>query len=278
LSQQQEITRVPTDLHEFYRTLPPLRKHDGTVVGEFAPYQVSVWNDRFAGYRLRHYVRGPGVGLTGILLMESLNMALASKGAIDILVLVADQFAAQKRRDEMVKMIEGSAYSACLVRNGEASQKMRTYALSSRAGVALRAPHDRSDAQVRGISFESIVCFDARSMSMDHVLVLDAMESDFPAERIAAGLSSARTPLLSTGGTMVVAMIPRASYYGLGKRMPKINDLEPGELHVSDGEAVRRIPMSVAIDAGIIGRSDACRVEMRLLDKPIRDAKIPDMA
>ena len=63
----------------------------------------------------------------------------------------------------------------------------------------------------------------------------------------------------------------------INERMPEINDLEPGELHTSDGEAVRRIPMSIAIDAGIIDRSYACQVEMRLLDKSIRDAKCPDV-
>ena len=75
----------------------------------------------------------------------------------------------------------------------------------------------------------------------------------------------------------VVTMVLRSLYYGINERMPEINDLEPGELHTSDGEAVRRIPMSIAIDAGIIDRSYACQVEMRLLDKSIRDAKCPDV-
>ena len=275
MSQQQEASAVPTDLYGFYRTLKPFKRRDGGDVREFAPYQVSVWNDRFEGYRIRHYIKSPGVGLSGLLLMEALNIALASKDAADTLVLVADQFTAQKRRDEVVGMLEASPYSGCLVRNGELTGEMGTHAMSSRTGIVLRSPNDRSDGQVRGISFESMVSLDASSADMGHVLVLDAMESDFPMERIAWGMSNVRATLLSSRGTMVVAMVPRAPYYGLHERMPAINDLEPGELYRDNGEAVRRIPMSIAIDAGIIDRSDECQVEMRLLDKSIRDAKCP---
>jgi len=253
----------------------PFRRFDGSPVKELAPYQDDVWNDRFRDQRSRYYIKGPGVGISKLLLMETLNVILANERRIDALVLVASRREARRRRDEVLDMIEGSKYSGCLVRRHEYTNRMGTHAAHEGTGIVLRPPGDALGEQASGITFRSAVGFVSSSINMHHVLVLDAMESGFPTEAISMGMAHALTSTMLTGGKMVVAMTPRAPFYRLGERMPGINDTEPGEALQAGEELARRIPMSIAADAGIIERSAESRAEMRLLDKDIRDAKYP---
>jgi len=266
---------ISRGLAEFYSGMKKFKRHDGTDVREFAPYQRAVWADRFRRHRVRHYVRGPGTGLSRILLMEALNVVLTSRRWADALVLVADQFEAQRRRNELAEMIEGSEYSGYMVPGGEWTDRMRTHAPYSKAGIVLRSPGDASDEQARGISFESVISLSPTSVNMHHVLVLDAMESGFAQGDICMGMASANSTTLLTGGRIVVAMIPRYPYYRLAERLPRINEIEPGELYRRKDEIVRRIPMSIAIDAGIIEGDETTQAEMRRLDKSVRDAVYP---
>lgn len=267
--------KIPRGLAAFYDGMKKFKRHDGTDVKEFAPYQRAVWADRFRKHRVRHYIRGPGVGLSRLLLMEALNVVLTSRWRADALVLVSDQFEAQRRRNELAEMIEGSVYSEYMVPGGEWTDRMRTHAPYSKAGIVLRAPGDASDGQARGISFESVISLSPTSVNMRHVLVLDAMESRFTQDDIRMGMTSAHSTTILTGGKIVVAAIPRYPYYRLAERMPNINETEPGELYRREDEIVRRIPMSIAIDAGIIKGNETTQAEMRRLDKSVRDAVYP---
>lgn len=265
---------VPTELYEFYKSFRPFKRYDGTPVREFAPYQVDIWNDRFRDCHQRDYVRSPGTGLSRLLLLEALNVVLASGRRTDVLVIVADQFAAQRRRDELVEMLEGSAYSGCLVRPDERVDDLETSAPYHRFGVAVRPPGMPND-EVCGLAFESVIGFSASSVNIHHVLILDAMESAFPADRISWGLANAHSTTVLTRGRVVVAMVPRHPYYRLIERFPSINDLEPGALCEKGGALVRRIPTSLAVDAGIVERRDDNREEVELMGKDVRDAKYP---
>jgi len=267
---------VPTDLHEFYGRFRPFRRYDGAPVREFAPYQVAIWNDRFGEHRQRNYVRSPGVGLTGLLLLEALNVALTSEQRTDALVVVADQFTAQRRRDELVRMLEDSDYSACLVRSEDQTADMRTQAMNRRFGIVVLPPRAPSDREACGITVESVIGFSASSTNMHHVLVLDAMESAFPGDRISWGLANAISTTMLTRGKMVVAMVPRPPYYNLLGRLPDINGIEPGALYERDGALARRIPTSIAVDAGVIERRDDNAEETMLMGRAIRDARYPE--
>lgn len=267
---------MPTGLHEFYSRFRPFKRYDGSHVKEFAPYQAAIWRDRFTGSRDRNYVRSPGVGLTKLLLLEALNVVLGSDQRTDILVVAADQFTAQRRRDELVDMLEGSAYSGCLVRREELTHEMRTGAPYRRFGVAVRPPHTSLDSKVCGLTFESVIGFSASSLNMHHVLVLDAMESSFPVDRIGRGLANALSTTLLTRGRMVVAMVPRHPYYRLIERFPNINGVEPGALYERNGALARRIPTSLAIDAGVLERRDDNAEEVSLMGRAIRDATYPE--
>lgn len=269
--------RVPTRLYEFYGHFRPFRRYDGAPVREFAPYQVAIWDDRFGGYYQRNYIRSPGVGLTKLLLLEALNVVLASGRRTEVLVVVADQFTAQKRRDELVEMLEGSTYSECLLDPDDWTQDMRAQAMLHRFGVVIRPP-GATDNNVCGLSFESVIGFDASSVNMHHILVLDAMESTFPADKISWGMANASSTKLLTGGKMVVAMVPRHPYYNLLARFPDINDVEPGVPYERNEALVRRIPTSLAVDAGIIERRDDNLSEIALMGKAVRDAKYPESA
>lgn len=271
-----EPAGVPTKLYEFYGHFKPFKSYDGAPVKEFAPYQVAIWNDRFGGYHQRNYVRSPGAGLTKLLLLEALNVILSSGRRTEVLVIVADQFTAQRRRDELVEMLEGSTYSGCLVDPDDWSQDMRAQAMLHRFGVVVRPP-GAPDKNVCGLSFESVIGFDASSVNMHHVLVLDAMESAFPKDKISWGLANASSTTVLTRGRMVVAMVPRHPYYNLHRRFPNVNGVEPGSLYERNGALVRRIPTSLAVDAGIIQRRDD-NTEMELMGREVRDAKYPEGA
>lgn len=268
-------SKVPRGLAEFYGGMKKFKGHDGADVREFAPYQRAIWADRFRRHRVRHYIRAPGVGLSRLLLMEALNVVLTSRRRADALVLVADQFEAQRRRNELAEMIEGSEYSEYMVPGGEWTDRMRTHAPYSKAGIVLRSPADASDDQARGISFESVISLSPTSVNMHHVLVLDAMESSFTQGDIRMGMTSAHSTTLLTRGKIVVAVIPRYPYYRLAERVPKINEIEPGELYRREDEIVRRIPMSIAIDAGIIRGNETTQAEMRRMDRSVRNAVYP---
>lgn len=221
-------------------------------------------------------VRSPGVGLTKLLLLEALNVILTSELPTEVLVVVADQFTAQRRREEVVGMLEGSEYSGHLVRPEEWGEDLGTQARYRRFGAVVRPPGMDGEGEACGLSFESVIGLDASSANMHHVLVLDAMESAFPEDRISWGLANAMSTRLLTGVRMVVAMVPRHPYYRLIERFPGINGLEPGAPLERDGELVRRIPTSLAVDAGIIGRRDDNDEEMELMGRAVRDAKYPE--
>jgi len=267
---------VPVELHEFYRRFQPFRRYDGEPVREFAPYQAAIWKDRLVDHRWRHYIRSPGVGLTGLLLLEVLNVILTSEQRTDALVVVADQFTAQKRRNELVRMLEGSDYSGCLVRPKDQTVDMRTQAMNRRFGVVVLPPRAPSDREACGITVESVIGFSASSTNMNHVLVLDAMESRFPEDRISWGLANAGITTMLTGGNVVMAMVPRYPHSNLLKRFPGINGMEPGALYEGDGSVVRRIPTSLAVDAGVMERRDDNIEETMLMGRAIRDAKYPE--
>lgn len=266
---------MSTELYGFYRHFRPFKRYDGLPVTEFAPYQAAIWGDRFAGAPERFYVRSPGVGLTRLLLLEALNVALASRRQTDILIVVADQFTAQRRRDELVGMLEGSSYSACLVRPEEWTDELETQAAYHRFGVVVRPPGVADYRKACGLSVESVIGFDASSVNMRHVLVLDAAESAFPADKVRLGLINARSTRLLTRGSMVVAMAPRRQPYDMLRRFPGINEAEPGALYEKNGSLARRIPTSIAVDAGVIERRDDSTEEMRLMGRNVRDAKCP---
>jgi len=270
--------RVPTELYGFYGHFKPFRRHDGTPVREFAPYQAAIWNDRFGEYYQRNYIRSPGVGLAKLLLLEALNVVLTSERRTEVLVVVADQFAAQRRRDELIEMLEGSTYSSCLVRPEEWTDDLQTHATIQRFGVVVRPPGVDDVKKACGLRFESVIGFDASSVNMHHVLVLDAMESGFPQDKISWGLANAHSTTLLTRGKMVVAMVPRHPYYNLLARFPDINNVEPGAPYEKNDALVRRIPTSLAVDAGIIERRDDNISEIELMGRAVRDAKYPESA
>jgi len=253
----------------------PFKSHDGTDVRELAPYQKAIWGDRFRRHKIRHYIHGPGVGLSRLLLMEALNVVLTSGRRTSALVLVADQFEAQRRRNELAEMIEGSKYSKYMVPPAKWTDRMVTHAAFSRAGILLRSPEGGTDSEVSGISFESVIGFSASSVNVHHVLVLDVMESDFASDDIHWGMANALSTTLLTRGKVVVAVIPRHPYYRLAERVPGINEIEPGELYREGNDLVRRIPMSIAIDAGVIPGNESTQAEMRRLEKSVRDARYP---
>jgi len=266
---------VSTELYGFYRHFRPFRRYDGLPVTEFAPYQVAIWNDRFAGAHDRSYIRSPGVGLTRLLLLEALNVALASGRQADVLVVVADQFTAQRRRDELVEMLEGSSYSRCLVRPEGWTDELGTHAAYSRFGVVVRPPGVTDSKKACGVSVESVIGFDASSVNMHHVIVLDATESAFPEEKVRVGLLNARSTRILTKGSMVATMVPHRADRGLLRRFPGINSAEPGAVYEKNGSLARRIPTSIAIDAGVIERRDDNIAEVELMGRPVRDAKLP---
>ena len=266
---------IPTDIDGFYKTLRPFKKYHGEGITRFAPYQVDIWNDRFAGCRTRHYIRSPGVGMTGLLLMETLNIVLTRETPINALVLASDRRAACRLRSRMQSMVEDSEYAKYLVGTKDESVDMTSQARRGTTRILLRDPRDTSDECVRSILFDSVVSFDPSSISRGHVLMLDVMESRFDPDVVERAMARVGSVLVMTKGTMVVAMVPRRPYYGLMERFPGINDLGPGEKSVVGDELVRRVPMSIAIDADVIEGCEGNLQEMKLMDKSVRDARYP---
>jgi len=256
------IEAIPTNLNEFYNNVGYfINQKTNEYVEELAPHQIQCWEDReLSQYRL--YLKSQKIGLSTMILLEDLHIALTVGRGKEILIISQSKEKAKEHIQDLKKMISNSIYADFLIDRAVTEEDLLRDERSKIDTIYLRNPSDPNRPTkiiALGItSAGSLISF----KRVCHIHMSDVTLADMTQERFNEAFGGAFSRLANTDGTMVIECPPR------GPQGPVFNivdeddslkadgitvELQEGQkILTPSGFLVRRYTYQVGIDCGMI--------------------------
>jgi len=268
------VDNIPSDLTEFYNNVGYFINQKTNEYVEFlAPHQIQCWNDReLSQYRL--YLKSQKIGLSTMILLEDLHIALTVGRGKEILIISQSKEKAKEHIQDLKKMIGNSIYVDFLIDRAITEEELLRDERSKIDTIYLRNPADPNRPTkiiALGItSAGSLISF----KRVCHIHMSDITLADMTEDRFVEAFGGAFSRLANTDGTMVIECPPR------GPSGPVFNivdeddslkgdgiavELEEGrKIQTPSGIMVRKYTYQVGIDCGMITESFIEKEKQRL--------------
>lgn len=256
------VDKIPTNLNEFYNNVGYfINQKTNEYVLQLAPHQIQCWDDRESSkYRL--YLKSQKIGLSTMILLEDLHIALTRGRGKEILIISQSKEKAKEHIQDLKKMIGNSIYVDFLIDRATTEEELLKDERSKIDTIYLRNPADPNRPTkiiALGItSAGSLISF----KRVCHIHMSDVTLADMTEERFNEAFGGAFSRLANTDGTLVIECPPR------GPSGPVFNivdeddslkqdgiifELEEGKkILTPSGFLVRRYTYQVGIDCGMI--------------------------
>ena len=253
---------IPDDLDTFYHNMGYfMNQKTNKPIERLAEHQIQCWEDRQASkYRL--YLKSQKIGLSTLLLLEDIHIALTWGKGKEILVISQSKDKAQDHLQDIRKMLRDSpTYKDYLIEDSK-SKNLLSDEKTKVEVVYIRNP-DIPTAPTkiiaRGITSPgSLISY----KKVCHVHMSDVTLADMTIERYQEAFSGVFSRLANTEGTMVIECPPRGPsgpVFDIVDEDDTLKDdgiaveIEEGKaVTAAQGFLVRRYTYRVGIDSGMI--------------------------
>ncbi len=258
----QSVEDIPKDHDKFYANVGYfVNQKTNEYVTVLAPHQIQTWADRWIS-RYRLYLKSQKIGLSTMILLEDLHIALTVGRGKEILIISQSKEKAKDHIQDLKKMIGNSIYADFLIDRPITEEDLLRDERSKIDTIYLRNPENPSNPTkiiALGItSAGSLISF----KKVCHIHMSDVTLADMTEERFVEAFGGAFSRLANTDGTLVIECPPR------GPSGPVFNivdeddslkkdgitiELDEGKKIVTpSGFMVRKYTYQVGIDCGMI--------------------------
>jgi len=224
--------QIPDDHYEFYKNVGHfINQKTNEYVTELAPHQIQTWADRWISkYRL--YLKSQKIGLSTMILLEDLHIALTRGRGKEILIISQSKEKAKDHIQDLKKMIQESMYRDFLIDRATTEEELLKDERSKIDTIYLRNPEDPihpTKIIALGItSAGSLISF----KKVCHIHMSDVTLADMTEERFVEAFGGAFSRLANTDGSLVIECPPR------GPSGPVFNIVDEDDSLKKDGIAV----------------------------------------
>lgn len=258
----QTTEEIPKDYEKFYSNVGYfVNQKTNEYVTVLASHQIQTWADRWISkYRL--YLKSQKIGLSTMILLEDLHIALTVGRGKEILIISQSKEKAKEHIQDLKKMIGNSIYRDFLIDRAITEEELLKDERSKIDTIYLRNPADSNRPTkiiALGItSAGSLISF----KRVCHIHMSDVTLADMTEERFQESFGGAFSRLANTDGSLVIECPPR------GPSGPVFNivddddslkqdgitvELEEGKkILTPSGFLVRKYTYQVGIDCGMI--------------------------
>jgi len=258
----QSVEEIPDKLDEFYLNVGFfVNQKTNEYVTVLADHQIQTWADRWISqYRL--YLKSQKIGLSTMILLEDLHIALTRGRGKEILIISQSKEKAREHIQDLKKMIGSSIYADFLIDRAVTEEELLKDERSKIDTIYLRNPENPGTPTkivALGItSAGSLISF----KRVCHIHMSDVTLADMTEERFVEAFGGAFSRLANTDGSLVIECPPR------GPSGPVFNivdeddslkqdgitiELEEGKkIQTPSGFLVRKYTYQVGIDCGMI--------------------------
>jgi len=254
--------QIPDDHYEFYKNVGFfVNQKTNEYVTVLADHQIQTWADRWVS-RYRLYLKSQKIGLSTMILLEDLHIALTRGRGKEILIISQSKEKAKDHIQDLKKMIGSSIYADFLIDRAVTEEELLKDERSKIDTIYLRNPENPSNPTkiiALGItSAGSLISF----KKVCHIHMSDVTLADMTEERFIEAFGGAFSRLANTDGTLVIECPPR------GPSGPVFNIVDEDDSLKKDGIAVelqegkkivtpsgflvRKYTFKVGIDCGMI--------------------------
>ena len=258
----QSVDEIPSDLDEFYTNVGYfINQKTNEYVTILADHQIQTWADRWIS-RYRLYLKSQKIGLSTMILLEDLHIALTVGRGKEILIISQSKEKAKDHIQDLKKMIGNSIYADFLIDRAITEEDLLRDERSKIDTIYLRNPDNPSNPTkiiALGItSAGSLISF----KKVCHIHMSDVTLADMTEERFIEAFGGAFSRLANTDGSLVIECPPR------GPSGPVFNivdeddslkkdgitiELEEGKkILTPSGFMVRKYTYQVGLDCGMI--------------------------
>jgi hypothetical protein len=173
-----------------------------------AEHQIQTWADRWVSkYRL--YLKSQKIGLSTMILLEDLHIALTRGRGKEILIISQSKEKAKDHIQDLKKMIQESIYADFLIDRPTTEEDLLKDERSKIDTIYLRNPgeptHPTKIIALGITSAGSLISF----KKVCHIHMSDITLADMTEERFVEAFGGAFSRLANTDGTMVIECPPR---------------------------------------------------------------------
>jgi len=270
----QPIKDIPNELDEFYTNVGYfVNQKTNDYVTVLAPHQIQTWADRWiSNYRL--YLKSQKIGLSTMILLEDLHIALTVGRGKEILIISQSKEKAKDHIQDLKKMIGNSIYADFLIDRAITEEDLLRDERSKIDTIYLRNPDNPSNPTkiiALGItSAGSLISF----KKVCHIHMSDVTLADMTEERFVEAFGGAFSRLANTDGSLVIECPPRGPSGPVFnivdeddslKKDGIIIELEEGKkILTPSGFMVRKYTYQVGIDCEMITDSFIEKEKRRL--------------
>ena len=256
------VEDIPSNLDEFYNNVGYfVNQKTNDYVTVLAPHQIQTWADRWISkYRL--YLKSQKIGLSTMILLEDLHIALTRGRGKEILIISQSKEKAKDHIQDLKKMIGNSIYADFLIDRAVTEEELLKDERSKIDTIYLRNPENPSTPTkiiALGItSAGSLISF----KKVCHIHMSDVTLADMTEERFVEAFGGAFTRLANTDGTLVIECPPRGPSGPVFNIVDEDDSLKKDGITVEiqegkkivtpSGFMVRKYTFEVGIDCGMI--------------------------
>lgn len=258
----QSIDDIPSELEEFYTNVGYfVNQKTNEYVTILAEHQIQTWADRWISkYRL--YLKSQKIGLSTMILLEDLHIALTRGRGKEILIISQSKEKAKEHIQDLKKMIQESVYADFLIDRAVTEEELLKDERSKIDTVYLRNPEDPihpTKIIALGItSVGSLISF----KRVCHIHMSDVTLADMIDERYDEAFGGAFSRLANTDGTLVIECPPRGPSGPVFNIVDEDNSLKQDGITVEleegkkiltpSGFLVRKYTYQIGVDCGMI--------------------------
>jgi len=270
----QSIKDIPDDLDKFYSNVGYfVNQKTNEYVTELAPHQIQTWADRWISkYRL--YLKSQKIGLSTMILLEDLHIALTVGRGKEILIISQSKEKAKDHIQDLKKMIGNSIYADFLIDRPITEEELLKDERSKIDTIYLRNPENPSTPTkiiALGItSAGSLISF----KRVCHIHMSDVTLADMTEERFVEAFGGAFSRLANTDGSLVIECPPRGPSGPVFNIVDEDDSLKQDGITISleegkkiltpSGFMVRKYTYQVGINCGMITDSFIEKEKRRL--------------
>lgn len=258
----QSVDEIPSELNDFYEKVGYfINQKTNEYVTVLAAHQIQTWADRWISkYRL--YLKSQKIGLSTMILLEDLHIALTVGRGKEILIISQSKEKAKDHIQDLKKMIGNSIYADFLIDRPITEEDLLRDERSKIDTIYLRNPDNPSNPTkiiALGItSAGSLISF----KKVCHIHMSDVTLADMTEERFIEAFGGAFSRLANTDGSLVIECPPRGPSGpvfnivdeddSLKKDGVQIEIEEGKKILTPSGFLVRRYTYQIGIDCGMI--------------------------
>ena len=205
----QSVDEIPSGLDEFYTNVGFfVNQKTNEYVTVLADHQIQTWADRWIS-RYRLYLKSQKIGLSTMILLEDLHIALTVGRGKEILIISQSKEKAKDHIQDLKKMIGNSIYADFLIDRPITEEDLLRDERSKIDTIYLRNPDNPSNPTkiiALGItSAGSLISF----KKVCHIHMSDVTLADMTEERFIEAFGGAFSRLANTDGSLVIECPPR---------------------------------------------------------------------